>query len=186
MGSISKYINVQCPEVVREYNKSMGGVDSSDMLISLYRTQVKTKIWYIKVLFHCIDIAKVNAWLLYKRHCMQLERPKRKQKSLLKFISEIFHSLLHRNTIPTPNIGHPSKRMSTDNNTQPEHKKRAASNSQPDFDVRLDCVAHWPEFRKEKRKCRHCKTGQSCIYCMKCDICFCLSGARNCFVNYHV
>ena len=91
--SASKYINVQCPEVVREYNKSMGGVDLSDMLISLYRTQVKTKRWYIKVLFHCVDIAKVNAWLLYKRHCMQLETPKRKQKSLLKFISEISHSL---------------------------------------------------------------------------------------------
>ena len=107
--------------------------------------------------------SKVNAWLLYKRHCMQLETPKRKQKSLLKFISEISHSLLHRNTIPTAKIGRPSKRMSTDNNTQPEHKKRAASNSQPDSDVRLDCVAHWPEFRKEKRKCRYCKTGQSCL-----------------------
>ena len=62
--SASKYINVQCPEVVREYNKSMGGVDLSDMLISLYRTQVKTKRWYIKILFHSVDIAKVNAWLL--------------------------------------------------------------------------------------------------------------------------
>ena len=160
----------------------MGGVDLSDMLNSLYRNQVKTKRWYIKVLFHCVNIAKVNARLLYKRHCMQLETP----KSLLKFILEISHSLLHRNTIPTVKVGCPSKRMSTDNNTQPEHKKRATSNSQPDSDVRLDCVADWPEFRKEKRKCRYCKTGQSHVYYMKCDICLCLSGARNCFVEYHV
>ena len=62
--SARKYINVQCPEIVREYNKSMGGLDLSDILISLYRTQVKTKRWYIKVLFHCVDIANVNAWLL--------------------------------------------------------------------------------------------------------------------------
>ena len=108
--------------------------------------------------------------------------------SLLKFISKVSLSLLHRNTIPTAKVGRPSKRMSTDNNTQPEHKKWAASNSQPDSDVRLDCVAHWPEFRKEKRKCRYCKTGQSQsrVYCMKCDICLCLSATRNCFVEYPV
>ena len=40
--------------------------------------------------------------------------------------------------------------MSTENNTQPEHKKREASNSQPDSDITLDCVAHWSEFCKEK------------------------------------
>ena len=129
------------------------------MLISLYRAQVKTKRWYIKVLFHYVDIAKVNAWLLYKRHCMKLETPKTKQTSLLKFISEISHSFLHRNTIPTAKIGR--QQMSTNNNTKPEHKKWAASDSQPDSDVRLDCVAHWPEFRKEKRKSRYFKTGQS-------------------------
>ena len=49
--STSKYINVQCPQIAREYNKTMGGVDLSDTLISLYRTQVKTKRWYIKNLF---------------------------------------------------------------------------------------------------------------------------------------
>ena len=82
--------------------------------------------------------------------------------------------------------GRLSKRMSTGNNTQPEHKKRAASNSQPHSDIRLDCVAYWPEFRKEKRKCRYYKTGQSRVYCMKCNICLCLSGTRNCFVEHHV
>ena len=156
------------------------------MLISLYRTQVKTKRWYIQVLFHCVDIAKVNAWLLYKRHCMQLETPKRKQKSLLKFVLEISHSLLHRNMIPTAKIGRLSKHMSTGSNTKLEHKKRAASNSQPDSDNRLDCVIYWPEFCKEKRKCHYCKTGQSRVYCMKWDICLCLSGTRNYFVEYHV
>ena len=63
-----KYIKVKCPKVVQEYNKNMGGVDLSDMLISLHRTSIKTKRWYLKVLYHCVDIAKVNAWLLYRRH----------------------------------------------------------------------------------------------------------------------
>ena len=65
------YIDMNCPTAVQEYNKSMGGVDLADTLIALYRTTIKSKRWYLKVLFHCVDIAEVNAWLLYRRHCDQ-------------------------------------------------------------------------------------------------------------------
>ena len=72
-----QFIETDCPTVVKQYNKSVGGVDLSDMLISLYRTPIKTKRWYLKVLFHCIDIAKVNAWLIYRHHCNQLKVSKK-------------------------------------------------------------------------------------------------------------
>jgi hypothetical protein len=64
-GKAKKNIDVKCPDMLYLYNESMGGVDLADMLISLYRTKIKSKRWYLKVLFHCVDIAKVNAWLLY-------------------------------------------------------------------------------------------------------------------------
>ena len=60
---------IPCPKIVTAYNKCMGGVDLADMLIALYRIKVKTKRWYIKVFLHFVDIAKVNAWILYRRHC---------------------------------------------------------------------------------------------------------------------
>ena len=66
-----KYVDVLCPDIVSVYNKAMGGVDLADMLISLYRTNIKSKRWYLKVIFHCIDIAKVNGWLLYCRFADQ-------------------------------------------------------------------------------------------------------------------
>ena len=72
-----QFIETDCPTVVKHYNKSVGGVDLSDMLISLYRTPIKTKRWYLKVLFHSIDIAKVNAWLIYRHHCKQLKVSKK-------------------------------------------------------------------------------------------------------------
>ena len=68
-----KHININCPDVVKDYNKSTSGVDLPNMLISLYRTTVKMKRWYLKILFHCVDISKVNAWLLYHFHWNQLE-----------------------------------------------------------------------------------------------------------------
>ena len=63
--------NIQCPQLVLQYNKGMGGVDLADMLISLYRIKIKTRRLYIKIFCHLVDMAKVNAWLLYCRHCDQ-------------------------------------------------------------------------------------------------------------------
>ena len=65
----------------------MEEVDLADTLFVLYRTTIKSKRWYLKILFHCVDIAKINAWLLYKRHCDQQKVPKKLQMSLLKFTS---------------------------------------------------------------------------------------------------
>lgn len=36
-------IDVQYPQIVRQYNRHMGGVDLSDMLISLYKTLFKSR-----------------------------------------------------------------------------------------------------------------------------------------------
>ena len=89
-GNKSKtYIDIYCPTSVQEYNKSMGGVDLADMVVALCRTTIKFKTRYLKVLFHCVDIAKVNAWLLYRRQCDQQKVPKKLQMSLLKFPSSI-------------------------------------------------------------------------------------------------
>ena len=70
-SSINSYRDVPCPTVVFVYNSSMGGVDLVDMLIALYRIKFKSKRWYLILIFHAVDIAKVNAWLLYRRYCAQ-------------------------------------------------------------------------------------------------------------------
>nr|XP_047129497.1 piggyBac transposable element-derived protein 3-like [Hydra vulgaris] len=89
-----KHIQLPCPQVVKEYNTGMGGVDLSDMLISLYRIPMKTKRWYLRVLVHCMDICKINAWLLYRRHGNQLNISQRSQFNLLQFSSQISNALI--------------------------------------------------------------------------------------------
>ena len=86
-------------------------------LISLYRIVVKTRRWYIKIFWHCIDICKVNAWILYRRRCTEQGILKKNQKSLLKFLLEIVDALICANkaapsadTIGKP--GRPPKRKS--------------------------------------------------------------------------
>ena len=176
-----KYVNISCPTVVQEYNKNMGGVDLSDMLISLYRTNIKIKRWYLKVFFHCVDISKVNAWLLYRRHCQQLGIPKSKQLSLLKFTTSIASGMIRAKSIIN-SVGRPSKRRES---TAGESSKKAPSIPSPIADVRFDHTSHWPEYKPIKRKCKLCKTGQNRVYCLKCGVCLCLSNERNCFLAYH-
>ena len=84
-------IKITCPRIVQDYNKSMGGVDLVDLLIELYRIEVKTTRWYIKVFWYIIDIAKVNSWLLYRRHCNL------QQKDLLFFSLEIDEDIMYAN-----------------------------------------------------------------------------------------
>ena len=74
-----KHVQVPCPAIVKEYNAGMGGVDLVDMVISLYRSLMKCKRWYLKVLVHCVDICKVNGWLLYRRHANQISISRKKR-----------------------------------------------------------------------------------------------------------
>ena len=36
-------IDIPCPDIIKAYNETMGGVDLVDMLISLYRRNIKSK-----------------------------------------------------------------------------------------------------------------------------------------------
>lgn len=72
-----KKVVVSCPKVVKEYNHCMGVVDLFDMLVSLYRTGMKTRRWYFGIFSQIIDVCVNNAWLLYRREMnMKKKNPK--------------------------------------------------------------------------------------------------------------
>ena len=106
---------------------------------------------------HCIDMCKVNAWLIYDRYCSQKEIRKNKQLSLLKFGYQIASALIRAGTIVNQ-VGCPPKHTS-----EPEKITT----------IRFDNASHCPEFRADKRNFRLCKTGESRIFCKKCNICLC-------------
>ena len=59
-GKETKLIEVECPEIVHQYNKHTGGVDLCDMLMALYRIRLGTKKWYFHIVYYGIGVAVVN------------------------------------------------------------------------------------------------------------------------------
>lgn len=56
------------PRVVMAYNKYMGGVDRADQMLSYTPLKMKTFKWWKRVWFHLLNVAMMNAFLIYKDH----------------------------------------------------------------------------------------------------------------------
>ena len=58
-----KRCKIKYPDMVKDYNQSMGGVDLNDMLISLSHADIQSrKRSYLKIITHLLNICNVNGW----------------------------------------------------------------------------------------------------------------------------
>jgi len=167
-------IPVKRPAMVREYNSFMGGIDLHDMLVEIYRTDIKCKRYYMRIVFHIMDMCIVNSWLMYRRHCKQLNIPK--YNSLLIFKTEIAQGLLSSGKGKL-------KRSKLNLQTPPSRRKYT---NKPVPDVRFDKYEHWPEYIQNKKRCKYCPSNPySRTQCAKCEVALCYNSNRNCFRHYH-
>ena len=174
-------IDVPCPQIVHEYNKHMG-VDLCDMLMALYCIKLCTRKWYMYIVYYCIGVAIVNGWLLYWQHCEQKKIAGGKVLYLLKFQTQIAHSLLYAGKVgcqaPQNKWGHPSLSPQSSDVSNP-HKHQRASVPIPQNDVRFIL------FVEKQQRCRFCSGGYSRVKCSKCHVQLCLVKDRNCFNAFH-
>ena len=96
-----QHVDIPCPSVVHQYNKHMGGVDLSDMLMSLYRVRLRTMKWYHHIFFYLVNLSVIKSWLLYRRDLDNLHAGASRM-SLLDFQASIADYLLkHAGNIRT-------------------------------------------------------------------------------------
>lgn len=177
--SSKEYIDVKKPNIIDVYNNGMGGVDLMDMLVELYRVDIRGKRFYLRIIFHLIDICVVNAWLLYRRHVEQIDK-KTKYMSLYNFKSSISKSLLMCNKYPRP-VGRPIK--SSDYSLK---ETKLPMELRPILDVRYDTIAHWPLTTDDKKRCKLCIVSYSRVMCEKCNVHLCFTKKKNCFKIFHL
>lgn len=63
-------VPVPRPTAVGEYNKYMGGVDTSDQMFGTNSVHRKTRRWPMTVFQHLLDIAVTNSYILHKELLM--------------------------------------------------------------------------------------------------------------------
>ena len=154
---------VQKPAVIEDYNMYMGGVDKSDQLVTYYGFRRCSKKWWKRAFFHLIELAMVNAYILY---CCNT--PKREQLTHLRFRLAVASSLLC-DAQPIPPLQHiPSP---------------AAAN----VPLRLT-GRHFPEPAGGRPDCKVCsdrmtgKRKQTKWQCKTCKVSLCI---HPCFERYH-
>lgn len=167
-------IDVPCPNLVKQYNAHMGGVDLMDMLISLYRIPLKTRRWYLSIFAQMIDICLNNAWLLYRRDRKLLSAEDR-ELSLKEFRYSVAQSLKLKDRV---------KRKNSTEVLNNSVKIRRVVAPRPPPDVCSDKVSHFPIY-STKGRCRLCKSGETHWICTKCNARLCLVKTRNCFYTFH-
>lgn len=170
-----EYMQVDRPASVTEYNKFMGGVDKSDMLLAIYRTRFKTQKWYHRLAFHMISQSVVNAWFIHKALCASVGNT---PFTYLQFLSKVCESMISANNYVE---------ISDDELFDPEPSKKIVRLEDVPEAKRYDRFDHWPMFMCDIQNAQRCKQlgckRKTKYKCSKCKIWLCVSGP--CFVEFH-
>lgn len=135
-----KYVYIDQPQVVQQYNKNMGGVDRSDQNIAQYRVNIRGKKWYFSMISHCVDMALTNAWHIYKKGGNAMDQ--------LSFRRSVATTILEQNK---KNFTH--------------QKGRQRNNA----DLRYDRLDHLVFPQDKQTRCGQCHN-KTTTRCRKCDI----------------
>jgi len=187
-----EFVHIERPEVIKLYNKSMGGVDKHDQLVSYYRMHMKSKKWTLRMIFHAFDMAVANCWLEYINDANVLKIPKNRQLALLDFKSNLAEELILVGR-PTPprKRGRPSSASPSVSNVDIYDISPKCAKSlefRPLLAVSQDQTSHYPKYdgKKEATRCKENKcTGKTHVVCRKCNIHLCFTPKKDCFYNFH-
>ena len=138
------------------------------MLLSLYRLHIKTKKWYKRIIFHLMDVATANAWLLYRHVIPDCSM------QYGKFKLYVATALIH-----AENDDQEQKSVA--------HKKLPMKASYVNRDARYDRVGRFP--RQASNHAQRCKMEgckrKSTYMCLKCRVYLCIDIKTECFYHFH-
>ncbi|KAF0299728.1 PiggyBac transposable element-derived protein 3 [Amphibalanus amphitrite] len=186
-----KFIAVSRPAVVRLYNRSMGGVDLLDRMVSYYRTSARTKKWTVRVILHMLDVTATNCWIEYKNELERTGHGERKDMlQMMDFKLRLAEQLIEEGSRLDRDM---DRTMPEDaDNTAALHEADNQSCSRvpvPPVKRRHEEARHMPEMDSGKASYHRCRlpgcSKLARVKCSSCRVYLCLTSDRNCFMKFH-
>lgn len=166
-----RHVHVSQPLAISDYNKFMGGVDRSDQMISKYKVLRRTTKFWKTLMYHMLDVARVNAFVMFQEfrklptNADRLELKRPNYYSQLDFTLELIKELAHI----------------VDDMPVPLYEKKILS---------LGSHVVVPILGDKRRNCFRCYRDDKVerktnVKCKKCDKHFCFNQTRNCLLLDH-
>lgn len=174
-------ITIERPQIVRDYNINMGGVDLMNQMISYYRIFIRSKKWTLRMITHFIDFSIVQSWIEYKIDCSKSEIPKRQVMDLLAFRMRLAEQLVYFQTTTKR-----TTRITLDEVRTKHVRDDKTRESRTEESIRYDEHGHLPKYSENRLRCKlESCNAKSQLFCSKCDVHLCLNKNNNCFFEYH-
>jgi len=165
--SLNPNNNREKPASVVLYNKTMGGVDYIDQVLSPYKAERKTIRWYKKFFFHLIDLSVYNSFVVYKN----LNPTKR--VVYLDFLQDLVAEILDKNHVKRK-IGRPLRTINHNMENMSGHlpEKVLKANGKSSYS---DCYV-----------CRQSGKRKTTLFkCGPCNKRLCIGSSESCYTKFH-
>lgn len=174
-------VSIDRPQIVRDYNLNMGGVDLMNQMISYYRISIRSKKWTLRMITHFIDFAIVQSWIEYKIDCGKSGIPKRQVMDLLEFRMRLANQLVYFESTRKR-----TARITLDDVYSKHERKDKSRESRTDQNIRYDGFGHIPKYSEKRLRCKleSCQS-KSQLYCSKCNVHLCVNSNHDCYAEYH-
>lgn len=193
------YIEIGCPQIIKEYNRHMGGVDLMDGLMGRYHVSIKSMDMMKLLFYHLLDMATTNAYILYRRiHAEKMNDSSNVTPdegdllTLPMFRKNVARGLVtigERRAAGRPPSRGPDSRSNSPVPELSAFLAKGRKSEHPVNDLRydgIDHMSHWlPREKGGKAKCKFCKHSETQHTCIKCKLHLCNTAAKNCFAEYH-
>lgn len=157
--------DIDCPLIISDYNKFMGGVDLADQAMCYYSVGRKTMKWWRRVFWRVHDMAITNAYVVYLANNPNLLNFRQKQ-----FRMELAYSLTAQ-TLALRHIGRPPGK---------ELSRLSGKHFPYRSDIRRRCVVC--AYKLSTPRGKGYRGTKVMTWCPKCEAYLCIG---KCFELYH-